>query len=77
MPAKRQPSRKTPARSANDRQAKLQTILEAALEVFLEKGFAEARLDEVAARAGYQRGFDKEVAGVTGSLSSLHEAFTR
>lgn len=26
---------------------------------------------EVAVRAGYQRGFDKEVAGVTGSLSSL------
>lgn len=56
MSTERQPSRKTPARSESDRQAKFQTILEAALDVFLEKGFTEARLDEVAARAGVAKG---------------------
>ena len=44
------------ARSEEERQAKLEAILAAALEVFVEKGFADARLDEVAARAGVAKG---------------------
>jgi AcrR family transcriptional regulator len=56
MSTERQPARKSPARSASDRQARLQIILDAALDVFLEKGFAEARLDDVAARAGVAKG---------------------
>jgi AcrR family transcriptional regulator len=44
------------ARSEEQRQARLQTILDAALDVFAEKGFAEARLDDVAARAGVAKG---------------------
>jgi len=55
MSTKRTP-RKNPARSESDRQARLQAILDAALDVFLEKGFAEARLDDVAARAGVAKG---------------------
>lgn len=56
MSSKKRPARKTPARSENDRQARLQAILDAALDVFLDKGFAEARLDDVAARAGVAKG---------------------
>jgi AcrR family transcriptional regulator len=56
MSLKQRPSKKTPARSESDRQAKLQAILDAALDVFLDKGFAEARLDDVAARAGVAKG---------------------
>ncbi|MCB8819366.1 TetR/AcrR family transcriptional regulator [Microvirga rosea] len=48
--------RRAPARKEEDRQAKLQAILDAALDVFLEKGFTDARLDEVAARAGVAKG---------------------
>jgi AcrR family transcriptional regulator len=44
------------ARSKGEREAKLQSILDAALEVFAQKGFAEARLDDVAARAGVAKG---------------------
>ena len=44
------------ARSEEDRQAKLERILDAALDVFAEKGFADARLDDVAARAGVAKG---------------------
>src|SRR5215204_1451942 len=44
------------ARSDADRQAKERAILEAALEVFAESGFAQARLDDVAARAGVAKG---------------------
>ncbi len=44
------------ARSEEERQAKLQTILDAALDVFAEKGFADTRLDDVAARAGVAKG---------------------
>jgi len=44
------------ARSEEARQAKLQAILDAALDVFAEKGFADARLDDVAARAGVAKG---------------------
>jgi AcrR family transcriptional regulator len=56
MSTKHRLSKKTPARNENDRQAKLQAILDAALDVFLENGFAEARLDDVAARAGVAKG---------------------
>jgi len=56
MPTKQRLSKKTAARKESDRQAKLQAILDAALDVFLEKGFAEARLDDVAARAGVAKG---------------------
>lgn len=44
------------ARSQDERQNKLNAILDAALEVFSEKGFAEARLDDVARRAGVAKG---------------------
>jgi AcrR family transcriptional regulator len=56
MSTKRRASKKAPARKESDRQAKLQVILDAALDVFLEKGFAEARLDDVAAQAGVAKG---------------------
>ncbi|MGO4570638.1 TetR/AcrR family transcriptional regulator [Microvirga sp. 2TAF3] len=56
MSAKRRVTRRNPARSEEDRQAKLQIILDAALDIFLEKGFAEARLEDVAARAGVAKG---------------------
>src|SRR5215218_10362574 len=49
-------SKKAPARKESDRQAKLQAILDAALDVFLERGFAEARLEDVATRAGVAKG---------------------
>lgn len=45
-----------PARSEAQREAKRQVILDAALEVFAEKGYADTRLDEVAARAGVAKG---------------------
>jgi AcrR family transcriptional regulator len=44
------------ARNEEARQAKLQAILDAALDVFAEKGFADARLEDVAARAGVAKG---------------------
>ena len=44
------------ARSEEARQAKLQAILDAALDVFAAKGFADTRLDDVAARAGVAKG---------------------
>ncbi len=56
MSTKQRLSKNTPARKDSDREAKLQAILDAALDVFLEKGFAEARLDDVAARAGVAKG---------------------
>ena len=56
MTARQQAKRRAPARSESERQAKLQTILDAALDIFLEKGFADARLDDVAARAGVAKG---------------------
>lgn len=49
-------TRRAPARREEDRQAKLRAILDAALDVFLEKGFTEARLEDVAARAGVAKG---------------------
>jgi AcrR family transcriptional regulator len=45
-----------PARSEAAREAKRQAILDAALDVFADKGFAETRLDDVAARAGVAKG---------------------
>jgi AcrR family transcriptional regulator len=48
------PSRR--ARSSEDRQAKERAILDAALDVFAESGFAPARLEDVAARAGVAKG---------------------
>src|SRR5829696_2738992 len=44
------------ARSEEERQAKLQLILDAALDAFAENGFADTRLDDVAARAGVAKG---------------------
>ena len=44
------------ARTEEDRQQKLQLILQAALEEFSQKGFAEARLDEIARKAGVAKG---------------------
>lgn len=44
------------ARSEEERREKLGAILDAALDVFSDKGFAEARLDEIAARAGVAKG---------------------
>ena len=44
------------ARSEEQRQAKLEAILAAALDVFVEKGFSDARLEDVAARAGVAKG---------------------
>ncbi len=55
MPRQAQ-GRRSVARNEEQRQAKLQAILGAALEVFSEKGFADARLDDVAARAGVTKG---------------------
>jgi AcrR family transcriptional regulator len=52
--AKQRPGR--PARSEAEREARRRSILDAALDVFAEKGFAETRLDEVAARAGVAKG---------------------
>jgi AcrR family transcriptional regulator len=53
--SKRKPAA-TRARSEEQRQAKLDAILAAALDVFAEKGFSDARLDDVAARAGVAKG---------------------
>jgi AcrR family transcriptional regulator len=52
----RQQRRRRPARSEDERQAKRDAILDAALDVFADKGFAQARLDDVAARAGVAKG---------------------
>ena len=56
MATKRPAPRRAPARKEEERQAKLQAILDAALDVFLEKGFTEARLEDVVARAGVGKG---------------------
>jgi AcrR family transcriptional regulator len=44
------------ARNEDERQRKLAAILDGALDVFSEKGFADARLDEIAGRAGVAKG---------------------
>lgn len=43
-------------RTKGERQDRLQAILNAALDVFVERGFANTRLDDVAARAGVAKG---------------------
>jgi AcrR family transcriptional regulator len=48
--------RRAPARSDEDKQLKYESILQAAMDEFLDKGFAGARLDEIAARAGVAKG---------------------
>jgi AcrR family transcriptional regulator len=63
-----------PARSDDERQAKFQAILDAALDVFLEKGYAESRLDEVAARAGVAKG---TIYLYVSSKQALFEALVR
>src|SRR5919199_4627515 len=51
------PKRKSGGRArAEDRETREQAILDAALDVFAEKGFAASRLDDVAARAGVAKG---------------------
>jgi AcrR family transcriptional regulator len=45
-----------PARSDDERRRKLGAILDAALDVFSDKGFADAKLDAIAARAGVAKG---------------------
>ena len=46
----------TQARWRRRKEARPQEILEAALGVFAEKGFAAARMDDIAARAGVSKG---------------------
>jgi AcrR family transcriptional regulator len=46
----------TPARWRRRKEARPQEILDAALTVFAEKGFAAARMDDIAARAGVTKG---------------------
>jgi AcrR family transcriptional regulator len=57
-PIPARPVRDPPRRVRNDaeRQAKERAILDAALDVFAERGFAEARLEDVATRAGVAKG---------------------
>ena len=62
------------ARSEEERQAKLQAILDAALDVFAEKGFADTRLEDVAARAGVAKG---TIYLYVQSKESLFEALVR
>ncbi len=51
--AARKPGR---ALTPEERQARTRQLLDAALDVFLERGFEAARLDEVAKRAGVAKG---------------------
>jgi AcrR family transcriptional regulator len=46
----------TPARWRRRKEARPQEILDAALTVFAEKGFAAARMDDIASRAGVTKG---------------------
>lgn len=55
-PGSRTPAAAPAAGKRAGREAKRQAILDAALDVFSEKGFAEARLEDVAARAGVAKG---------------------
>lgn len=49
-------TRSRPARTEEDRAARRQAILDAALDEFSERGFAAARLEDVAARARVAKG---------------------
>jgi AcrR family transcriptional regulator len=62
------------ARSEEERRAKLQAILDAALDVFAEKGFADTRLEDVAARAGVAKG---TIYLYVASKEALFEALVR
>jgi AcrR family transcriptional regulator len=48
--------RAAPALTPQEREARTRALLAAALDVFLERGFESARLDEVAQRAGVAKG---------------------
>ena len=66
--------RRLRARSAEEREARLQTILDAALDVFSQKGFAETRLEDVAACAGIGKG---TIYLYVSSKQALFEALVR
>jgi AcrR family transcriptional regulator len=68
------PKRRSRARSAEEREARLQTILDAALDVFGQKGFTETRLEDVAARAGIGKG---TIYLYVSSKQALFEALVR
>lgn len=61
-------------RSAEQREQRQDAILDAALAVFAEKGFAAARLDDVAARAGVAKG---TIYLYAASKQALFEALVR
>jgi len=73
----------TPARWRRRKEARPQEILEAALMVFAEKGYAAARMDDIAARAGVTKGtiylyFDnKEAVFKTLVRDSIGDTFAR
>ena len=50
------PAAKAPARRLRRKEARPGELLEAALALFVEKGFAATRVEEVAARAGVSKG---------------------
>ena len=50
------PSPTTAAKRERRKEARPGELIEAALELFVEKGFAATRVDEVAARAGVSKG---------------------
>jgi AcrR family transcriptional regulator len=53
---RRMPAKRSPPRWRRRKDARPGEIVAAALEVFTEKGFAGARLEEIAARAGVSKG---------------------
>jgi AcrR family transcriptional regulator len=78
--------RATRARSDDERQAKREVILGAALDIFVEQGFTPARLDDVAKRAGVAKGtlylyFDSKQAlfealiraGIAGPVEAMRD----
>ena len=73
----------SPARWRRRKEARPQEILDAALTVFAEKGFAAARMDDIAARAGVTKGtiylyFDsKEAVFKTLVRESIGDTLTR
>jgi AcrR family transcriptional regulator len=72
--AESEPKRRSPARNAKEREARLQAILDAALDVFSQKGFAQTRLEDVAARAGIGKG---TIYLYVSSKQALFEALIR
>lgn len=55
-PPQRRPAAAAPARRERRKEARPGELLDAALELFVEKGFAATRVEEVAARAGVSKG---------------------